>query len=195
MIIQRKEHIPLPRAMFRLDFTMECVEPVLDFQHEDIAARELTERIASPAQYMSYTVKDSPLPKDTKGDVTDVFLPIPQIEVTVFDGMQNFVIRHVTLDRITRRKQGGVAGALQRIYMNSSLEHCACIVRVNPVPPEENRMCYEQDVVDRLFSSMDLVFESADPWTYHLSDANLRRERKFTHVYDSLMLLCGQNEL
>ncbi len=52
MIIQRKEHIPLPRAMFRLDFTMECVEPVLDFQHEDIAARELTERIASPAQYI-----------------------------------------------------------------------------------------------------------------------------------------------
>lgn len=164
---------------------MDCVEPVLDVEHEDIAARDLTEKIVSPAQYMSHTVKESPLPKDTKGDATDLFLPIPQIEVTVFDCMQNIVIRHVALDRWTRHRQGGIAGSTSRIFMNSSLENHACIVRVNPLPMDPGYlMCYEQDVVDRLFSSMDLVFECADPWTYHLSDANLRRKEKFSHVYE-----------
>lgn len=170
----------IERTVFRLDFTCETIEPILDVRDVDVAKNELRARISRPTEGAVFSAKNGPRVHPTRPrrrSVEDIeeTPENAQIEVSVFDCIHGPVVRYIKLVPETYFLDGGGVRDLL----------CPCCtqrVRVGVIDPKGRLIPGERDIVDLVFAEVHALGNGSwmcrpKSWNFFKSDV---------HVFDEV---------
>ncbi|KLO10772.1 hypothetical protein SCHPADRAFT_502406 [Schizopora paradoxa] len=184
----------LSRSVFRLDFTCDPVEPLLDVRDVDVAKNELRGRIARPIEDIPLTAKNAPKARPThhrRWSVDDIeeTPECAQIEITVPDCIEEKVVRYVKLaPEMHFLDSAGSKGIdVSTVAGKNGIDFlcpcCTARVRVGAVNPRDGYLIpARRDVVDLIFAEVHTRGEGiwmcrAKGWNVFKADS---------HVFDEI---------
>lgn len=179
--VRHRGKVPIERTVYRLNFTCESLEPILDLRDVEVAKADLQARISRPVGGATYSAKNRPTvhpshPRRRSVEDIEESPDNAQIEVTVFDCIHGpGVIRYIKLVPETYFLDGsGVHNFL-----------CPCCsgrVRVAAIDPNGYAIPGKRDIVDLIFSEVHTP--EGDSWMCRSKSWNIFKND--SHIFDEI---------